>query len=93
MADNQYENNNVEFSGEHNVLYSRFEPSNKVPSLIKLVMKLGCTQEQANYVLIGFALIAIVISTLLFFSIGSGSHPSEEEMRKIPLPGSEAPSR
>ncbi len=93
MSENQYNRGNVEFEGEHNVLYRRFEPSNKVPVFVQFVIKLGFDEQQANHILLGFVIISIIGAVYFFSSLGSGHPPSKAEMERIPLPGSQAPSR
>lgn len=46
------------------------------------------TEKQANYVLVGFIVFAIIASALLFFSGGGPELPPEEEIFKLTPPPS-----
>jgi len=75
--DNQ---NQVQFEGESNALYSRFEPSNKRPALIDFILKLGIVQDEtrANYVLIGFVVMAVItVLFLIFGGVGTVGNPND----------------
>lgn len=87
--DNQ---NQVQFEGESRVLYSRFEPSSKRPAIIEFILKTGIMENetQANYVLVGFVVVALAAAVYLYSSMGSGSPPEKSEMERIPLPGSQS---
>jgi hypothetical protein len=63
----------VEFEEEQaqsHVLYSRFMPSNQLPKLVGWVIKAGIVknENQANYFLIGLAVVAFLVSVYLFLS-------------------------
>lgn len=63
----------VEFEDEQTearVLYSRFMPSNQLPKLVGWVIKTGIVknENQANYFLIGLAVVAFLVSVYFFIS-------------------------
>ncbi|MBI4155690.1 MAG: hypothetical protein HY507_00470 [Candidatus Zambryskibacteria bacterium] len=65
--------------------------ADETPKMVKLVMKISggaiTDQRQAEYVLLGFAVIAIIISIFLFFSGGS-SNDADLQLQKLYPPGS-----
>lgn len=76
----------VEFNDEQNqnkVLYGRFTQSNQAPKLVTWLLKIGIAKNetQANYFLIGIAIIAFVASFYIF----SGG----KEARQSPPPSME----
>ena len=85
MFDNRYESGNVEFNNERSVLYSRFTPSNKVPSVVKFFMGLGYTQEQATRTVLACAAVMFLVAFFIFFFHVWGGGPerlSKEAARK-----------
>ncbi len=62
--------------------------NSEMPKMARMVIRLSGgaikEQKQAEYVLLGLALIFILISTFLFFSGGeNNSAPSQEVMNKV----------
>lgn len=64
-------------------------PQRKTPRLIALVMKFSGeyvkNEQQANYVLIIFAVVAIIISFILFSRLGSTQPKAVQFREDIPL--------
>jgi hypothetical protein len=54
------------------VLYGRFAPSRNVPKMVQWIIRLGLakTPAQANYVLLGVAIVAALLSLYFFFWFG-----------------------
>lgn len=76
MTDNDTQNQ-VQFQGERNVLYGRFESSNKTPGVVEMLMRFGIakTREQATYVLLGLIIACIGGAIVLFSSMGDVNRP------------------
>lgn len=80
----------VEFNDESNqnkVLYGRFAQSSQAPKLVTWLLKIGIAKNetQANYILIGIAVIAFVASFYMFFKSSGDTRPpigSFESMRE-----------
>lgn len=64
-------NNNLEFSDESGMRSEKFSRAEQDPLLVRWIMKIKFikTKEQANYVLIGIAVVAAVLS-IYFFTTG-----------------------
>ena len=69
-------NNNFEFSDESGGKYEKLSAEGKDPMLVRWVMKIKFikTKEQANYVLLGLAVFAALLS-IFFFTTGGSSAP------------------
>ena len=64
--------------------------ADETPKIVQLVIKWSggtITERQAEYVLFGFVVLAIVISLFLFFS-GGGSNDADLKLQKLYPPGS-----
>jgi hypothetical protein len=80
----------VEFNEESNqnrVLYGRFAQSSQAPKLVTWLLKIGIvkSESQANYVLIGIAVVAFAWSIYLFSRSSIDTRPavgSFESMRE-----------
>jgi len=55
-------------SAEAHVLYSRFEPSARLPKIVQLLLKTGIvkTKEQANLLLLGLTVAFFVLAVYIF---------------------------
>lgn len=74
---------NVEFD-ENQGLPNRQQSARKTPKLVGLIMKTGFVkdEEQANYILLGFAIFALVLSVFIFNSNSNSTvKPLYEESR------------
>lgn len=70
----------VEFNDEQNqnrVLYGRFAQSSQAPKLVTWLLKIGIAKNetQANYILIGVAIIALISSFYIFFRSNADTRP------------------
>lgn len=77
---------NVEFD-ENNLPMGRFTPGvGQSPGLVKLVIKLGIAKDErnANYVLIGIAVCAILLTIFVLKNSFSGSR-SRQNSAIIPI--------
>ena len=61
------ENEDMGTSANKRILYSRFQSSNQVPKVIHFLIRIGLAknENQANYILIGFFVLAVVFSVFL----------------------------
>ncbi len=66
----------VDFNDEHkaSVLYSRFQSSEQVPTLVQWVMKMGLakTPTVANAILLGIAVVAAITAGIIFYNLNGG---------------------
>lgn len=66
----------VDFNDEHkaSVLYSRFQPSQEMPTLVRWIMKIGIanTPRGANAVLLGVAVLAFILTGVVIYKMNSG---------------------
>lgn len=71
----------------------KFYGETDTPKMIKLMMKISGgsvkSEKQAEYILLGFVVVAIIISLFLFFS-GGGSNDMNLRQQKLFPPGSPA---
>lgn len=82
----------IEFNDEQNqnrVLYGRFAQSNQAPKLVTWLLKIGVAKNetQANYILIGIAVIAFALSFYIFVGENEpGQNPpmSLEQIQQFP---------
>ncbi len=66
--------------------------TSEVPKMVQLMMKwFGLEQKQAEYILLGFVVVAIGISLYLFFGVGSRSNTSLPLGSKIIYPANQPP--
>ena len=75
MADVQFEENNFE---------GRFSPvSSQPPVLVRFILKTGLVKDekQANYVLIGIAVVAVISAIFILRSSFGGSAPAESPVQ------------
>ena len=85
------QNNNVRFE-EDELTQSSPSFEDKVPKMVKLVMKLsgGAVKEQrqAEYVLLGFTILTIIISFFLLFGFPGGGIDkiSQDQMQQFMHP-------
>lgn len=66
--------NNLEFSDESGMRSDKFSREGQDPLLVRWIMKIKFikTKEQANYVLLGIAVVAAMLS-IYFFTTGGGA--------------------
>jgi len=78
----------VEFNDEQNqnrVLYGRLAQSNQAPKLVTWLLKIGIAKNetQANYILIGIAVIALISSIYLLFRSNSDTRPTPGSFEQV----------
>jgi len=87
MPNVEFEEGGGEGLGEKKILYSRFQPSNNVPTLVRLILKAGIvkTQQQADFLLLGTVIVFVALTAFTFYQ-SSRSNLSEASKVEVDLP-------
>ncbi|HEY4494480.1 MAG TPA: hypothetical protein VJC02_00060 [Candidatus Paceibacterota bacterium] len=79
----------VEFNDENQQvnLYNRVQAQEEPKGLQKLIMSLGLakTPEKANAILVGIAIVAVVLTAIIFYKMNSSGSVQNVPLEAIPV--------
>ena len=69
MSNVEFEEGGGEGLGEKKILYSRFDLSNNIPTLVRFLLKTRVvrTRRQADFVLLGIVIVFVALTILTFY--------------------------
>lgn len=88
MDGNETVGDEFSFEGENASSMNQFAPNTVMPKLVAWVMKTGWvkTREQADWVLLSIAIVAVVVAALLFI-VSTSTPRGHDQLDRFAHPG------